>query len=232
VISEVWLYKSDRFQPGAELFRSDRIFETLGYTVSHSQLLLSSNAGVADEPPETTVQILFKPVRAMRLERLYHGLAIRYATVDETDRIRSGLTGRYQGTPAHVFVLESGGVEGYVISDAVGWREGVLARMQPSLFRTIDEFDEVWPTSPVAGMNAGLDLASPAEVVHAFTVGLDDGARRDRYRLVHVLVAVNGDRRSRHTVGVFLAEADAQEAAVMLRPHVADCWVELTPMVL
>lgn len=51
---------------------------------------------------------------------------------------------------------------------------------------------------------------------------------------MHLVWAVtdrDGTRR-RHNLGVFLTEADAQEARRLVEPHVAACYVEPLPMVL
>jgi hypothetical protein len=71
-------------------------------------------------------------------------------------------------------------------------------------------------------------------VAEAFLTGLPEGERRERHRYVHLVWAVterDGDRR-RHDLGVFLTEADAEEAKRLVEPHVAKCYIEPLPMVL
>jgi hypothetical protein len=133
-----------------------------------------------------------------------------------------------------VLVLESEGKTGYVVSLAVGWCEGVLSDLQPSFFNTFSAYDPMWPVKPLFGVGGEYEIASPQEVAEAFLTGLPEGARRERYRYVHVLTAVtekNG-RRSRHNLGVFLTETDAEEAKRLVEPRVAMCWIEQLPVVL
>ncbi len=61
-MSDVWLNRDGDFDPGAELFRSDRTFSLLAYVRSHGQLLLSSDRAADNEANETTIQICFKPI--------------------------------------------------------------------------------------------------------------------------------------------------------------------------
>ncbi|SNT63785.1 hypothetical protein SAMN05421812_115223 [Asanoa hainanensis] len=193
MISDRWLRNDHDFPPGAELFRSERAFHVEAYTISHGQLLLSSPAPAEDG---TTVQLLFKPVEEMRLPSHFDGLIVSAAQDSPRGRRRLTLAGR--------------GFEGYVVCLAFGWREGVLDRLQPSLFSPVSEPDLRWPTRPVAGLDGGLDRASREEVARAVTDGLSPTARRDRWHLAWVL------RDDTRTVGVFLTEADAHEAARLL----------------
>jgi hypothetical protein len=233
VISNVWLKRDGDFDPGAELFRSERTFSLLAYVRSHGQLLLSSDRSADNESNETTIQICFKPIEAVQIQDCYRGLVIRCATPVEAEQIRESVPDfGYRNWSAPVFVLESQGAEGYVVSSAMGWREGHLSRLQPSFYNSVTPDDSRWPTGPLGGYNGRADEASPAEVVQAFITGLGQGARRDRYRYVHVLMANSEDHDGRNPVGVFLTEADAREAEELLRPHVSACWIEISPMVL
>ncbi|MEU6076056.1 hypothetical protein [Micromonospora sp. NPDC047074] len=166
------------------------------------------------------------------MQRAHRGLAIRCATEDEATRIGRGIAGHLPAG-AHVLILESEGVTGHVVTLAVGWSEGVLSDLQPSLFNTFSPYNPVWPTAPLAGVDGELDIASPQAVAEVFRTGLAEGVRRKRHRHVHVLTAVTelDGRRTRHNLGVFLTEADAEEARRLIEPDVASCWVEPLPMV-
>ncbi|MFE0377901.1 hypothetical protein ACFW1M_20470 [Streptomyces inhibens] len=114
--TDAWLNQDDCFVPGQELFRSDRRFQVWVYSVSHSQLLLRSE--LAENAPR--IDVLFKPVEAVRTGMFYDGLVIRCATAEEHARILAE-TGRV-GRSDRVHILEtSDGRADYVVSAAVGW---------------------------------------------------------------------------------------------------------------
>uniref|UniRef100_A0AAU2JZF6 Glycogen debranching enzyme bacterial and archaeal type N-terminal domain-containing protein n=1 Tax=Streptomyces sp. NBC_00049 TaxID=2903617 RepID=A0AAU2JZF6_9ACTN len=113
--TDAWLNQDGDFAPGRVLFRSDRTFKVWAYALSHSQLLLRS-PGVDGGP---RIDVLFKPVLAMRTGMDYEGLVIRCATTEEHARIVAE-----GGNSDHnrVHILESSdGRTDYVISGAVGW---------------------------------------------------------------------------------------------------------------
>jgi hypothetical protein len=115
--TEAWLNQDHQFPPGQPLFRSDRSLTVWAYTVSHSQLLLRTRA--ADGQPR--IDVLFKPVEAMKVRTDYEGLTIRCATSDENDQIlaASGQT----GAGLRVLILDSAGEMDYVVTGAIGWKE-------------------------------------------------------------------------------------------------------------
>jgi hypothetical protein len=115
--TEAWLNRDHQFSPGQPLFRSDRSFAVWAYTVSHSQLLLRAGA----DDGQARIDILFKPVEAMKVRTNYDGLTIRCATTDEHDQIlvASGQT----GARLRVLILETAGEMDYVVTGAVGWKE-------------------------------------------------------------------------------------------------------------
>jgi hypothetical protein len=130
MLSPDWLNTEDRFVPGVELFRSDRAFALWAYTVSHSQLLLRTRTTRADGSRQSRIDILFKPVRAMKIRADYDGLVIRCATSAEAERI----TTEYSDfrDDARCLVLESGSSRDYVVADAVGWNEDTETDRDPS----------------------------------------------------------------------------------------------------
>ncbi|SDY24616.1 hypothetical protein SAMN05444365_1011185 [Micromonospora pattaloongensis] len=233
--SSVWLHKDEDFRPGAELFRSERHFEWWSYSATHGQLLLRADSMPgAGHRLSTTTEVLFKPVDAVQMQGTYRGLVIRCATEEEAAQIDRDTSGWCLSEKDRVLMLESEGVTDYVITAAVGWCEGVLSDLQPSFFNTFSAYDPMWPVKPLHGVGGEFDIASPHDVAEAFLTGLPEGVRRERHRYVHVLTAVTEEngRRSRHNVGVFLTETDAEEAKRLVEPHVASCWIEPLAVVL
>jgi hypothetical protein len=236
VTSKVWLSKDEHFRPGAELFRSDRHFVLWSYSATHSQLLLRADAMPgADHRLPTTTEVLFKPVEAVQIQAAYRGLVIRCATEEEAARIYGGIPDDdCRSVNARVLLLESEGVTGYVVTDNVGWCEGKLSRMQSSFFNTISPYYPEWPSKPLYGVGGEFDIVSPQEVAEALLSGLPEGERRERYRKVYLLTVVteHDGRRRRDNLAVFLTEADAEEAKLLVEPHVASCWIEPLSVVL
>jgi hypothetical protein len=112
------------------VFRSDRRFSMEAYSASHSQLLLRSNP--VEEDDDTTIDLLFKPVEAVKIRDGYAGLVVRCATSLETNAIIVATPGVRADRGDRVFMLESQDRSDYVISMAFGWREGILSRVQGS----------------------------------------------------------------------------------------------------
>ncbi|MEV6073324.1 hypothetical protein AB0L82_42835 [Nocardia sp. NPDC052001] len=88
-----WLNTADRFTPGAELYRSERCFAMWAYTISHGQLLFRSRQGQdwLRRDYDTTIDVLFKPAIAMKLQDRYEGLVVRCATGDEAAHVLADL---------------------------------------------------------------------------------------------------------------------------------------------
>jgi hypothetical protein len=85
--SKVWLNTESQFAPGKELFRSERSFSVWAYALSHSQLLLRTRTPTSDRGRDSRIDILFKPVDAMKIRMDYDGLILRCATTGERERI-------------------------------------------------------------------------------------------------------------------------------------------------
>ncbi|HEY0530348.1 MAG TPA: hypothetical protein VGD29_01975 [Actinoplanes sp.] len=115
--TEAWLNQEHQFPPGQRLFQSDRSFAVWAYTVSHSQLLLRTRA----VDGQSRIDILFKPVEAMKVRTDYDGLTIRCATADEHDQILAA-TGQTEAG-LRVLILETASEVDYVVTGAVGWKE-------------------------------------------------------------------------------------------------------------
>lgn len=125
-----WLNTKDRFVPGAELFRSNRAFTTWAYTISHSQLLLRTRTRPADGARQSRIDIVFKPVQAMKIRVEYDGLILRCATAAEAGQIRANNAGVDHDAPC--LILETGSDQDYVIAHAVGWEEDMETDRDPS----------------------------------------------------------------------------------------------------
>jgi len=94
------------------LFESSRSFQLWRAVVGHNQVLLRSTK--TDNDP-TRIDILFKPVRALKLRTDMDGLRIREASHEEVDQIALE-SGERAGT-ATFFILESAGLSGYIVAD-------------------------------------------------------------------------------------------------------------------
>lgn len=226
--TRAWLNTDQQLVPGTELFRSDRRFSVEAYSASHSQLLLRSlegNDGLGNHH-ETTIDLLFKPTDAIKIETGLLGLTVRCAPTDVAEEIKRTLPSIGDSPDNRVFLLDSQGVTGYVISAAVGWREGVLGRTGRGFFNSADIYDPRWPTQPLFGVNPGFNEASAQELIDALTA--PNQARRERFRTVYVLMTrvELHDGPDISGAGVFLTQEDAEDAQAQLAPKVTDCWIE------
>lgn len=224
VIPNAWLDTDHQLAPGTEIFRSEREFVLWAYSVSHGQLLLRS---AADGDHETTIDLLFKPIEAVKIGGGYDGLAIRCATAEEAERIDDPPGPR-------VFLLESRDRTDYVTGAAVGWHEGVLDHTRPSFFNHADAYEPQWPTQPLDGAGGGFNIASAGDLIEALGAGDEDRPHRERYRMVYVLMTGRQHRSDDDPAGtgVFLSRADAEEAVALIAPKVTDCWIETLPIVI
>ncbi|WP_410877243.1 hypothetical protein [Nocardia sp. A7] len=150
-----WLNEDMQFEPGRVLCRSERGFSLWAYTVSHGQLLLRSPSGASwlGDRYDTTIDVLFKPVKAMRLQDRYDGLVIRCATEEEAATAKADIPERWLFSDDRVVVLEGDGAAGHVVCKAVGWCEGVLASGQRGFF--VDDSSRP-PMRALDGIDSGL----------------------------------------------------------------------------
>ncbi|MFE5808932.1 hypothetical protein [Streptomyces sp. NPDC056491] len=229
-----WLNRDRQLIPGKELFRSRRRFHLLAYTASHGQLLLRS-VGEPDTPgePGTTIDLLFKPAAVVKIRAYYRGLAIRCATAAESAQVEADHASVSFGRDDHVFILESRGESDYVVAMAVDWTEGVLGRTQQSFFHNFHPTRPiVWPSRPLPGVDAGLDIASAQELVDALCAEENTTIRRERHRHVHVVMTriIRPEGPDVTGAGVFLTRADAEEARAVIAATSLDCWIEELPI--
>lgn len=232
VTSNAWLRQDHELVPGTEIFHSDRRFNLEAYSASHGQLLLRSNP--VDGEYETTIDLLFKPVEALKMCEGYEGLVIKCAGPEEAGTILATLPGIQLGRSERVFILQSQDRSDYVISMAVGWREGILPRIQGSLFNSADAYLPRWPTGALFGVNPGFNVASVQDLVDALRSDDHRPLRRERFRYVFVLMTDVGTAAGPKIsgAGAFLTEADAEEAHALLAPKVTHCWIETLPIVI
>ncbi|MFB8205781.1 hypothetical protein [Kitasatospora purpeofusca] len=230
-----WLNRDHQLVPGKELFRSERRFHLLAYTASHGQLLMRS-VGRPDEPgePESTIDLLFKPAAVVKIRDDYRGLAIRCATEAESEQVKTDHTSMSFGRDDRVFVLESQGEFDYVVAMAVGWTEGVLGRTQQSFFNDFDPDRPIWPSQPLFGVDAGLNIASAQELIDALLADDNATMRRERHRRVYVVMTrvIRPDGPDVTGAGVFLTRADAEDAQAVITAKSVDCWIEELPIAL
>jgi hypothetical protein len=229
-----WLNRDSQLMPGKEIFRSERRFHLLAYTASHGQLLMRS-AGQPDEPgePETTIDLLFKPAAVVKTSTDYRGLAIRCATEAESEQVKADHASVPFDQDDRVFVLESQGECGYVVAMAVGWTEGVLGRTQQSFFNNFHPARPmVWPSRPLAGVDAGLGIASAQELIEALSAEENAMIRRERHHRVYVVMTrmIRPEGPDVTGAGVFLTRADAEDARAVITAKSVDCWIEELPI--
>jgi hypothetical protein len=230
--SDRWLTQDHELKPGAVIFRSNRRFSMEAYSASHGQLLLRSNPA-DDEIDTTTIDLLFKPVQAIKIRDGYAGLVVRCATTPEASAILASTPGAQADRGERVFMLDSQGRSDYVVSMAFGWHEGILPRVQGSFFNIADAYLPRWPTGALYGLNAGFNVASVQDLVAALGSNHDQPTGPSRYRYVFV-VMVNVGHEERPRVsgsGVFLTQQDAEAAQAILSPKVKSCWIEMLPIV-
>ncbi|RKS70722.1 hypothetical protein BZB76_5201 [Actinomadura pelletieri DSM 43383] len=230
----VWLSQDHQLVPGAQIFRSGHRFFLEAYSASFCRLLLRSIEGDdgLGNHHTTTIDLLFHRTEAIKIETDLNGLTVRCAGPGEAEKIKRGLHGPYRDLGSRVFLLDSRGGTGYVVSGAVGWREGVLGPTRRSFFNEVNtprDYEPRWPVQPLFGIEHGLKKASVQDLVQA--VVQPGQVRREQYRMVHVLMA-RVDEHEVSAVGVFLTEEDADDAREQLSPTVSACWVEPLPIAL
>ncbi|GAA0602368.1 hypothetical protein [Actinomadura livida] len=230
----MWLYQEHQMTPGTEIFRSDRRFFLEAYSASHSQLLLRSHWGDDElgQSHETTIDILFKPVDALKIETGLDGLVIRRANATEEAQIKTSLAKDRRSLDVRVFLLESRSTTGYIVSMAVGWREGILGPTRRSFFNNAGPWAPRWPTQSLGGVNPGFNEATTEDLINA--IASPTTARRDRFRQVHVLMTRTDMPEGPEIfgAGVFLTSQDAEDARMQLAPSFTDCWIETLPVAL
>ena len=201
--------------PGEVLFEWDRPFSVWGYSGSHSRLLLRS---VKQESPGSRIDVLFKPVHALFLNRLALGsLLVRVATVEVAEEILRRAPSRHpqdvlelvgpDGVPNHVVCL---GVA-YCVDDGDDW--------EPSVFA--DDFSDgrtpVWRLGVLGGGPDGeltARYASVEDLAMALRADPPPAATGQKGRWLSLVLARSLDDDSRpRAVAAFLTRYEAEQHA-------------------
>jgi hypothetical protein len=111
------------------MFQSDRSFQLWRAVVGHSQLLLRSTKTEANP---TRIEILFKPVRAMKIRTVLEGIRVREARPAEAQEIAREIA-ETDGSESTFFVIESGDFSATWWPDA--WRP---SRMRANIRSRVD----------------------------------------------------------------------------------------------
>jgi len=115
-----------------EVFRSERHFRLKSVQgLTHRSMLFTSEQDLAGGLP-TRVEIYFGHVRLMLVYPEMEGLVIRPARGEELREVitRHGLP----EDTTNMYLLESGGRQGFVSSSVPQWAEAAVAYYEPPLF--------------------------------------------------------------------------------------------------
>ena len=220
-------YRSDQVRAGQVLFGFERRFTVFGWSRGHSQLLLRSfKADPDDDPdgPTTRIDVLFKPVGAMRIETDYDGLTVRVATAERAREVLRDL----RWTDSDDVVLELTDRD-YVVCLAAGYIEDEGESGEPSPFAG-GEQPLTWRGSVLAtgpDGDLGARLASRGEVTAAVGTG------RWVYLVMVRMTTSRGEVARPGTAAAFLSRAEAEEeirrrgGPTVVKPdHRFDYWVD------
>ncbi|GAA2265310.1 hypothetical protein GCM10010402_21280 [Actinomadura luteofluorescens] len=101
--------------------------------MSHSQLLLRTRTTERGGVRSSRIDVVFKPVRAMKVRTEYiDGLVIRCADQEEAEHIYAESGNVEPDAGAHCLILETGNDRDYVVAHAVGWAEDMASERDPS----------------------------------------------------------------------------------------------------
>ncbi|MFC8074447.1 hypothetical protein ACFUN8_02765 [Streptomyces sp. NPDC057307] len=101
-----------------------RPVELFAYIIGHSQLLLRGRQDSGQGYP-TTLEVVFKDVRALSVLDGYPALTIRLASDEEERELREAVPGPWRGDRA--FALGERLLGGFVVAGAVYWGESSAA---------------------------------------------------------------------------------------------------------
>jgi hypothetical protein len=110
------------------IFESSRTFQVWRSTVSHNQLLLRSTKSESDL---TRLDVLFKPVSALKLRTHLNGLSVREAASPEAARVLAEAS-EVERSDQHVYIVESHDFNGWVIAAGVWTNEDQGEYSDPS----------------------------------------------------------------------------------------------------
>jgi hypothetical protein len=118
------------------VFESPRPFQQWRWNVGHSELLLRSNK---DASNSTRIEILFKPVDALKIRALMNGLRIVEVDDSEAEAIRLDAALDEKSMPAisrqsRIYAVESGVFRGYIVAAVIFVHEDDLEYYAPTPF--------------------------------------------------------------------------------------------------
>lgn len=112
-------------------FESHRYFQVWSLTPSHSTLMLRSEPSWMDEST-TRIEIYASHVEALMIKPRMQGLRIARAVGAEHDDACRRF--RVEAEPGTLYLLETDGFAGFLISGTPQWREAVRELGDPTLF--------------------------------------------------------------------------------------------------
>jgi hypothetical protein len=228
-----WYGTPHVLRPGAEVFSLARPFLLEAFAASHSQLLLFSPRGDDGQPgPDTRVDVLFTPVRAMKVREWYDSLTVRCADAAQTAAVLAEHPGLTLHDDDHVFLIDGGG---HVIAMAVGYHEDQRPNLKTSAFaeRWVDPDGPPWRRPPLSGLNRGLHHQAPTP--DEFAAALDAPpvpvAARNKVGSLFVVMLRFDETTDATAVGAFVTRSEAEEflAAEAVRAP-ARRWIESVPV--
>jgi hypothetical protein len=114
------------------VFESQRRFQQWRWSVGHSELLLRSNK---DTSNPTRIEILFKPVVALKIRAHMEGL--RIVELDDSDaeaiKLDAALDEK-SSCSSKIYALESGVFRGYIVAAVMVVHEDDLEYYEPTPF--------------------------------------------------------------------------------------------------
>jgi hypothetical protein len=204
-----------QLKPGSVLFEWDRAFTLWGYTGSHSVLLFRS---VRDGDDGTRIDLVFKPVDAMRIQTRYRALTVRVAPEDRAAEVLAGIAGATRDDRV-LELLGPDGDAGYVVCLATGCHEDNGEYWEPSPFAMdlTDGRTTLWRARVLGGGPDGemtATYASVAEVVAAADADPPPRptGRKGRYLFVAMArnIHADGDESRATAMAAFLTRDEAE----------------------
>ncbi len=114
-------------------FESERYFEIWSLSPSHRTLMLRSKPSWMDGST-TRIEIYAAHVEALMIKPRMQGLRIAQAVGAERDAVARRFGIEAEAEAGRLFVLETKGFSGFLISGMPEWREAVRELGDPSLF--------------------------------------------------------------------------------------------------
>jgi hypothetical protein len=201
----MWFTEGD-YQPGRELFRTDRKVWVEAYVSAHRQLLLRA---IGQDQP-TRLDLLFKVVDERRLRSSYDGLVVRFPTEAEAAELGPG-----------TFVLESGELRDHVSAEGFGWQEGEWSSFGPDALAAMvlpSSFEPYGFERPLEYTPSGPQVPL-GQLVDALVLGESPSTVTQEFRYVHTVVVRvtrtmpdGSENRTVMPVAAYLTRREAESA--------------------